>query len=149
MPTQRTQKLHPGTRRESVRPSSSNAGRKRPLRGRLETQLAEQRIQVLHAAQVRAYLRHDVVLARLVPNVCAEARREFGAQAQLTLRVYRDPEIRKSQHLTLNVRLPSYDKRILERLDRVTQSLDSKLARAVGFILVTTDLCPPRGEHEV
>jgi hypothetical protein len=129
-------------------PPSSNGGRRQPRRTRLQAALAQQRIVLPCPTDVRAYLGSHPDLAKLAPAICAEARKEFGREAELTLTLYRDPEI-KNRHLTLTVRLPSYDHSILERMDRVTQPFDDNLSRASGFLLVTTDLCSPRVAHAV
>jgi hypothetical protein len=81
--------------------------------------------------------------------VCAQARSEFGPQAQLVLQVYRDPES-DDRLLTLLVRLPSYEgKNFLARMERVTQSFEEQLCRSSGYLLLTTDFASPRANHAV
>jgi hypothetical protein len=98
--------------------------------------------------KVRSYLARHRALARLIPAICTEARKEFGEAAELSLELYRDPEI-YDRHLILYVRLPAYDESILQRLDRVTQPFDEGLSTAPGHFLVTTDLRPPRAKHAI
>jgi hypothetical protein len=147
MATKQTRSAGRGAQKRGA-PSNSNGGQRRPRPTRLEGALAQQRIALPSPADVRSYLRSHPDLAKLAPAICAEARHEFGPEAELTLTVYRDPEI-KNRHLTLMVRLPSYDHSILERMDRVTQPFDNNLSRASGFLLVTTDLCSPRVAHAI
>lgn len=110
--------------------------------------LAADGVLLPERAKVRSYLERHRALARLVPAICSEARKEFGEAAELCLELYRDPEI-QDRHLILYVRLPAYDESILERLDRVTQPFDEGLSTSPGHLLVTTDLRRPRGEHGV
>src|SRR5438132_10886001 len=79
--------------------SSSNGSGRRSRRSALETALARQQVQLPALTPVRAYLRSHAALGRLVPAVCAAARKEFGSEAELSLQVYHDPEI-KTRHLT-------------------------------------------------
>jgi hypothetical protein len=104
-------------------------------------QLAGREILIPHAADVRKYLDSHADLGKILPSVCAQARREFGRRAELTLQVYRDPEI-KDLHLSLMVRLPSYGEDIMMRLDRVTQPFEERLCSVSGYLLVITDFRP-------
>ena len=88
--------------------------------------------------EVAAYLQVHPQLARLIPDVCERARKEFGVGAELVLKIYRDPEI-EDRYLTLYVRLPAYDGSITARLDRVTEPFDEALCNVSGHFLVTTD----------
>jgi hypothetical protein len=121
--------------------STNNRGR-RSRRSTLEAALTCQRVLLPALTPVRAYIRSHPDLGRLLPAVCAEARNEFGSEAELTLQVVHDPEI-NNVHLTLYVRLPVYETTILERMDRVIENFNDELASASGFLLITTDLRPP------
>ena len=76
-------------------------------------QLAAQGITVPRSREVNAYLRQHPDLAELVPMLCAEARREFGRATELSLEVYRDPEVDDS-YLTLYVRQANYETDLLD-----------------------------------
>ena|SRR2546422_2282271 len=132
-------KHKPGRRLRGKGVSSSNGSGRRSA---LETALARQQVLLPALTPVRAYLRSHAALGRLVPAVCAEARNEFGFEAELSLQVYHDPEI-KTRHLTLYVRLPAYDTTILGRMDRVIEHFNDELSTASGFLLITTDLRQP------
>lgn len=110
---------------------------------KLEAVFADSRINVMRPKTVKAYLKLHSQLAKIVPRVCEEARMVFGDDAELTLQLYCDPEI-KDHHLSLCVRLVSYDENILRRMDQVTERFDEELCKASGYLLVTTDLCQPR-----
>jgi hypothetical protein len=122
--------------------------RQRSSRKNLAGQLAGHGILISDPADVRKYLDSHADLGKIVPSVCAQARREFGRRAELTLQVYRDPEI-KDLHLSLMVRLPSYGEDIMIRLDRVTQPFEEGLCSASGYLLVTTDFRPSRAKHGI
>jgi hypothetical protein len=100
--------------------------------------LTAQGIALANETEIAAYLAGHPDLAKVVPSVGAEARKEFGKNVQLTLRLYRDPEI-DDCYLSLNVRLQRYDDHAMERIDRVSQSFDEQLCNASGYLLVTTD----------
>ncbi len=100
--------------------------------------LAAQGIALANETEIAAYLTAHPDLAKIVPSVGARLREEFGKDAQLTLRLYRDPEI-DDRYLSLNVRLVGYDDRTMERIDRVSEPFDEQLCNASGYLLVTTD----------
>jgi hypothetical protein len=110
--------------------------------------LVAQQVLIPHREEVGAYLDSHPDLGEILPAISAHARQEFGTQAELTLRVYRDPEINDC-YLSLYVRLPSYDEAIMARLDRVSQPFEDELCQASGYLLVTTDFRPPRAKHGV
>lgn len=103
-------------------------------------------IQLAGAKEVSAYLRKHRALARILPRICESARWEFGEDADLTLKIYHDPEI-DDHHLLLRVRLPSYADGLLGRLERVTAPFDKELTEASGWLSVNTDFCPPGSSH--
>src|SRR5260370_26365745 len=100
--------------------------------------LAAQGIALANETEIAAYLTAHPDLAKIVPSVGARLREEFGKDAQLTLRLYRDPEI-DDRYLSLNVRLVGYDDRTMERIDRVSEPFDEQPCNASGYLLVTTD----------
>jgi len=128
---------------------ASRDAERRPPGKNLAATLAAQGVVVPRPADVAAYLVSHRALARIVPLVCEQARREFDQGAELLLEVYRDPEI-DDRHLTLYVRLPSYEgDAIITRLDRVTQPFEDELCSASGYLLVTTDFRPPQAMHDL
>ena len=75
-------------------------------------------------------------------------RDEFGQDAELSLELYRDPEI-ADQFLTLEVRQDQYDTNIVERLDRISGEFADELEHCSGDILLTTDFRAPRTNDAV
>jgi len=108
----------------------------------------EEAIFVANRKVVRAYLRRHSDLAALLRAICDAARKEFGSEAELALELYRDPEIRDS-YLTLYVRLDSYDRETMARIDRVGAAFERRLAQTSGYLLLTTDFRMPRGADAV
>jgi hypothetical protein len=118
----------------------------RPSHSDAEAAFSVQRVLNPHPGEVTVYLGSHPDLAAAVPSVCAQARQEFGEEAELTLEVYRDPEI-DDRYLTLQVWLPSYGETTLAKIDQVSQSFEEALCRASGYLLGTTDFAPPRANH--
>lgn len=78
----------------------------------------------------------------LVQAVCRTATARFGEQVQLSLEVYRDPEI-QDEYLTLYVRQETYDEQLPNTIDEVSAACESLLVNTSGWLLVTTDFCSP------
>src|SRR5262245_20454421 len=95
---------------------------------------------------VRAYLRRHAYLAGAILAVCEAARKEFGSEAELSLQLYRDPEV-GDRYLTLYIRLDAYDGETMARIDRVSKKFERRLERATGYLLLTTDFRPRRGAN--
>jgi hypothetical protein len=100
-----------------------------------------------HAA-VKGYLAEFPDLAAVIPPIAEAVRQEFGADAELALELYTDPEI-ADRYLTLYVRQASYGEGTIGRIDRACSPFEEELARKSGQLLVTTDFRPPRGSHGV
>lgn len=121
---------------------------RRPQSKSLLAALAGQGIVIPDPRDVVKYLAPHRRLAAVLPAVCEQARREFGPDAELILKVYRDPEI-DDRHLTLYVRVADYQDSIIPRLDRVTEPFEEELCNNSGFLLVSTDYHPPGAAHGV
>ena len=100
-------------------------------------------IGISNAADVDRYLSEHTELRSVVPQVCQRVRDEFGQDAELSLELYRDPEI-DDQYLTLEVRQERYDSNIIERLDQISGEFADELEPCSGQILLTTDFGPSR-----
>lgn len=89
------------------------------------------------------YLIEHPTLRSLLPRICSQALCEFGRSAELTLELYRDPEI-DDRYLTLMVRQQQYEANIVERLDQFAAQFADELDQCTGDLLVTTDFRPAR-----
>ncbi len=105
-------------------------------------------VSIPKASEVLAYLDRFPDLATLLPGLCWQARVEFGPQADLSLELYRDPEI-DDRYLILSVRLPRYDSNFMGRIQRVSRRFDDKIAPQSGYILLTTDFRPAGGADAI
>jgi hypothetical protein len=98
--------------------------------------------------EVIDYLSRFPDLEPIVPAICASMRQSFGPEAELSLELYRDPEI-DDRFVILYVRLPKYDQTIMERIDTACRPFDAAREAAEGYFLVTTDFRAVRGSHAV
>ncbi len=97
---------------------------------------------------VVAYIAEHVNLAKLLPRICRQLRQAFGREVELSLELYRDPEI-DDTYLTLYVRQEKYDSAIIERIEAVSRQFNDKLEQVSGYLLLTTDFHRPRGNNAV
>jgi len=105
--------------------------------------LQRNQIAIPQPAEVRDYLDRFQDLMDLLPRICERVRERLGAQPQLSLEIYSDPEI-EDAYLTLLVRQENYALDLLDTLDKISAEFDPELAQKSGWILVTTDFDPPR-----
>lgn len=99
--------------------------------------------QIASDPAIDGYLIEHPTLRDLLPRICERARSEFGRGVELTLELYRDPEI-DDRYLTLLVRQPQYEANIVERLDQLAAQFADELDQCTGDLLVTTDFRPAR-----
>jgi hypothetical protein len=104
--------------------------------------LQQYQIVIPRPAEVRDYLLRYPEMTDRLPVVCATARKHFPLPAQLSLELYRDPEI-DDQYLTLYVRQRDYDGSLMEEIDKVCEECRPTLEWSKGRLLVTTDFGPP------
>ena len=105
-------------------------------------------VLIPRSSEVMAYLDQHRDLARLLPDICAQVRAAFGQDTELSLEVYRDPEI-DDRYLTLYVRQQNYDAKIMERIETVRSRFHASLSPVSSHLLLATDLRRPRGLHAV
>lgn len=105
--------------------------------------LAAERIVSDNWPGVRRYLRRRLDTAAMLTTICKQVRKEFGANAELSLEVYRDPEI-NDRYLSLCIRLAHYGPDMMERIEKVSQSFESRISPSRGYVLLTTDFRPAR-----
>ncbi|MCI0379561.1 MAG: hypothetical protein L0215_18280 [Gemmataceae bacterium] len=99
-------------------------------------------------SEVEQYFAEHPDLAAIVPGICAKVRAAFGATEELSLQLYKDPEI-DDQYLTLYVRRQEYKPGIVEEIDRISGQFDGLLETASGYLLITTDFRRPGGTNVV
>jgi hypothetical protein len=104
--------------------------------------LAQSQVMIPQPAEVRDYLLRHSDMIVLLPAICERAWERCGIQAQLSLEVYRDPEI-DDEYLALYIRQERSDEPILDVIDSICAECEAELASSSGWLLVTTDLRPP------
>jgi hypothetical protein len=97
-------------------------------------------VRIPRPQEVLAYLDRYPDMLDLVEKASAETEQEFGDDAELSLELYRDPEI-DDQYLTLYVRQAAYDKHIMDRIEAVRERYRQALSDKSGWLHVTTDFC--------
>jgi hypothetical protein len=125
---------------------SATRKRKKPVS--ILKQLSSYGIQIPRRNEVLGYLAQHIQLGRLLPEVCAQVRQAFGSNVELSLELYRDPEI-DDRYLTLYVRQQAYDTEIMDRIETVSRQFNGRLERVAGYLLLTTDFHRPRINHAV
>lgn len=73
---------------------------------------------------------------------CVLTDEEFGSRAQISLELYKDPEI-DDRYLTIYVRQTEYETDIIEKIDSVCKQFAPAITGESGYVLVTTDFHPP------
>ena len=125
-------------------PSHTPAPQQTPLLKRL-TAL---NVLIPHQEEILRYLDEYAPLGKPLVRICAKLVQEFGTDVELSLELYKDPEI-DNRYLSLYVRLEKYDTDILQRIDTATKPFDKQLEKAPGYLLVTTDFRRPRGKDAI
>lgn len=98
--------------------------------------------------EVASYLRRHPDMAPVLRTASTATLALADAGAQVSLELYRDPEI-DDEYLVLFVRHEDYDDCILDAIDAVAADYEAALANASGWLVVTTDFQNPvRGVAE-
>ena len=104
---------------------------------------AFRQIVISRVAEVRDYLFTHPDLLDLLARVCQLALYKAGNDTELSLEVYRDPEI-QDEYLTLYARRDDYDADFIMILEGIRSAYQEELSGRSGWILVTTDFGVPR-----
>jgi hypothetical protein len=135
-----------------ARPSGSEQAFAMPSGGfraeNILAELADFRVVAPRPAEVAAYLTRHPQLAALAPSIVDAMRQTFGADAEFSLEVYRDPEI-VDEYLILYIREDKYDEKTFARIEAACSRFDEALRNVSGDFLVTSDFRRPRARHAV
>lgn len=107
------------------------------------TEIERRAISVPAPDSVREYLISHADTIDALRCITAEVFGYFANRAQVSLELYRDPEV-DDEYLTVYVRQEKYDANILEQIDIVSALCESSIEDISGWILLTTDFRPPR-----
>jgi hypothetical protein len=105
-------------------------------------------VKIPDSLSVKEYLTRYIDMLELVECVCFLTRGCFPPTTELSLEVYRDPEV-DDEHLSLYVRQRPYDKNLMTTLKAITATYLDELAFKSGWLSVTTDFRFPRYQHAV
>jgi len=125
---------------------STSPTKKRPIS--ILKQFSTYCVQIPKRNEVALYLGEHRQLGRLLPEVCAKVRKAIGPNAELSLEVYRDPEI-DDRYLTLYVRQTNYDDSTMDRIETIGSQFNSRLEKVTGYLLLTTDFHRPRRKNAI
>src|SRR5688572_10327688 len=90
-------------------------------------------VAIPNPLDVERYLSDHSTLRSLVPRICERVRAEFGNAAELSLELYRDPEI-DDRYLSLDIRQDQYASDIISRLDQLSEEFATELGQCSGHI---------------
>jgi hypothetical protein len=94
--------------------------------------------------EVVGYLAASPEVAAVLPDYWRSAFQAGGDESQLSLELYRDPEI-EDDHLVIYIRQEHYRDDLMDRIDKVREALAGELSDNLsGWIHVTTDFGRPR-----
>jgi hypothetical protein len=134
------------------RSKSASRPKKRPAKqpppATLLRQIGAQGILLPRRDELLVYLRRHRDLAALLPDICGQVVHEFGLNYELSLELYKDPEI-DDRYLTLYVRSATFDARVMDQIEAACSRYDERLGRVSGYLLITTDFKRSRGNHAV
>jgi hypothetical protein len=105
--------------------------------------LASIQVIVPNPEEVQNYLSRYPDIIELVMLACEETRNRFLLPTQLSLELYRDPEI-DDQYLTLYVRQKKYEKDIMDKIEEIRLPYSDELVDKTGYLLLTTDFQFPK-----
>jgi hypothetical protein len=92
---------------------------------------------------IRNYLHKYSDLVLILLPIYMVVQERLGSETQLTLQLYRDPEI-EDEYLTLYARTNNYDQAYIDKVMEISRQVGSLLTDAAGWLLVTTDFRPPQ-----
>jgi len=105
--------------------------------------LSSIQVAVPNPEEVCDYLSRYPDIIELVMLACEETRSRFLLSTQLSLELYRDPEI-DDQYLTLYVRQNKYEENIMDKIEEIRLPYSDELADKTGYLLLTTDFQFPK-----
>lgn len=95
-----------------------------------------------HPREVVEYLLSHPGLYDIVLDTCYSTKEVFGHNSQISLELYRDPEIH-DEYLTIFIRQESYEPDIIEKIEGICREYEKELVGESGYLLVNTDFHPP------
>lgn len=100
-------------------------------------------IHLPHPSLVHDYLLIHPDMRQLIRSICVVSKNQTGNGAQLSLELYRDPEINDA-YLSLYIRTNNYNNNFLNKLEDISSKFQNERSNSSGWIIITTDYQPPR-----
>lgn len=104
-------------------------------------------IEIPQPDRIRDYLTYHSDMIYLLSDISEMARLKFRTRAQLSIELNRDPE--DDEYLILYVRQDYYDESVMKRIKQIREEYGSELAYLSGWLLLTTDFCPPGNINDI
>jgi len=100
--------------------------------------LVKEGVRLRDMGRIQDYIIEFPDLIKVIPQAVRAAKKHLP-EAQLILDVYRDPEI-EDRYLIIYAKLPSYDERVVKRIEAAKAEFLNLLADAKGRLQLTTPL---------
>lgn len=105
--------------------------------------LLKPRVRIPGPDDVRHYLLAHPDMIDFVQSVSSKAWQKCEPPAQLSLEVYRDPEL-SDEYLTLYVRHSHYDREVLQAIQTLNKESQAEQVEKSGWLLISTDFSAPQ-----
>lgn len=100
-------------------------------------------VNVSDRYEINEYLRKNPEIRKAIDIGCREALKEFMKDAQVSLEMFFDPESDYS-YPTIYIRQKNYEENILDRIDKVTETIIPYIGGNKGWLIITTDFQFPK-----
>ena len=107
--------------------------------------LVSKKILIPEPAEARRYLMVYTDMIHIILPICSKINEKLNTSAQVSLEVYKDPEI-KDEYLVIYVRQTVYDDKIMNIIDEISEECDRLLHNKSGWLIITTDFKPPKSD---
>lgn len=107
--------------------------------------LVSKKIIIPKPAEIRRYLMIYTDMIHIILPICAIINEKLNVPAQVSLEVYKDPEI-KDEHLVIYIRQAVYDDEIMNIIDEISEECDGLLHNKSGWLIITTDFKLPQSD---
>ncbi len=104
-------------------------------------------ITISQPDEIRNYLTYHSDMLYLLSRLSEMARLKFRARAQISLEFEHDPE--DDEYLILYVRQDHYDGSVMKQIKEIREEYGRELAYSSGWLLLTTDFCPPGNINDI
>ncbi len=108
----------------------------------LLSELAENKVYIVNEGEVLSYVNDYPETTRYIIAVVPALRKRLGNDVEISLKLYKDPEI-DDRYLTIYVREDPYRDDLLDIVDETAAPYINLLDSLKSWVLVTTDFRQP------